>query len=65
MITLVPHQYAGRQLAVNDEYEAGDEDVRALTVMGLAQVAAAQEYQTRVMEAAPRSSKRRVMKEVN
>lgn len=55
MISVAPHEYAGRQLGVGDRFDAEDGDVDLLTKLGRAEVAKAQtaEYETRDMAAGP------------
>ena len=56
MISKVDHVYDGRKLAPGDPFDADPAFVNTLTLLGRAELAptnAGQEYQTRVMQAAP------------
>lgn len=58
MISVVRHEYAGRELKAGDEFEVEDKHVQLLTTLGRATLA--QTYETRVLTAEEPDSRSRL-----
>lgn len=65
MVTTLPHVYAGKSLAVDDEFDCEKPHVHVMETLGRArkkEAPAQQQYQTRDMTAAPKRRRRGIFK---